>query len=229
MGDVMGKINVLVIPGWMENSKVFLRVKELLSDYCNFILIDLPGFKNEIIDESFTPKDYAKYINFYASENKIDFDAILSHSYGSKVAIEYYLNFKKTPLIFVAPAIVKPNRKVSVKLRVFSFKLLKKLKLINKKKHYGSKDYKNTPPCMKETFKIAISTYYDNYLHHIKDKTLLIYGKKDKVTPIKEGEKILKLIKGSKIEIINGGHFCFLDNTIDFCKIIYKFVRDNLC
>lgn len=225
----MSKTNILVIPGWMESVKVFSKVKELLSDYCNFIFIDLPGFNGEKINQTFTPKEYAKYIYAYVMQKNINFDVILSHSYGAKVAIEYYLNFKKTPLIFVAPAIVRPNKKVSVKLRVFSYKLLKKLKLLRKGKEYGSRDYINTPPCMKETFKIAISTYYDNYLSHIKDKTLLIYGKDDRVTPKKEGERILKIIDDSEMKIINGGHFCFLDSNIEFCKVIYKFLRDNLC
>ena len=50
-------------------------------------------------------------------------------------------------------------------------------------------------------------------LSGIKSETLLIWGRLDTATPIADGRKMERLIKGSGlVEIAGGGHFSYLDN-----------------
>ena len=47
----------------------------------------------------------------------------------------------------------------------------------------------------------------------IKSETLLIWGERDTATPIADGRKMEKLIKGAGlVEIKGAGHFSYLDN-----------------
>ena len=220
----MQKSKVLCIPGWNEGCNVFENIKNYLKDYLEFVYIELPGFNSNLPpNKPFSPLDYAKYIK----DKNINFDYILAHSYGGKVAIEYYLNFEKKKLILLGPSIIKPHKSIWIKFKILIYKLRKKYNLLNNNKTYGSVDYQNAKGVMKETFRIAINTYYDNKLNEIKDNVLLIYGKYDKKTPPREGRKANKLLTTSKFEIINCDHFMMISNADSVSKLIYKFVRNN--
>lgn len=224
-GEIMNKLKILCIPGWNEGCSVFDKIKEDLKDFFDFIYIELPGFNNNKTPPyAFYPIDYAKYI-FEKTNN--EFDLILAHSYGGKVAVEYYLNICKLPLILLAPSIIKPKKTIIVRLKIFTYKIRKKLGLL-KNKEYGSKDFINSSGIMRKVFMNAINTYYDNDLHQLSSKTLLIYGDKDKQTPFKEGKKIYKINKNIKLVKIDGDHFALINKEFQISKLIYKFVREDL-
>ena len=220
----MKKSKVLCIPGWDEGCRVFDKIKDYLKDYIDSIYVELPGFNNNgLPNKAYTPFDYASYVN----NLNLEFDYILAHSYGGKVALEYYFNFQKVKLIFLGPSIITPHKSLFTKLKIIKYKVLKRLNLLNKYKEYGSVDYQNAKGVMKETFRIAIKTYYDSELEKIEDDTLLIYGKNDKKTPISEGKRITKRIRNSKLEIIDGDHFMMLNNASMVSKLIYRFTRED--
>ena len=80
-------------------------------------------------------------------------------------------------------------------------------------------------PKLKETFKNIINEDQSPYLSNIKIPTLVIWGEKDTVTPLQEGELIAKSIPNAKLSIIkNAGHFRFLENTEEFTKLIKDFI-----
>lgn len=219
------KKRILCIPGWDENCTIFNKIRAILDDYYEFIYVELPGFSmNKLPETPYYPIDYAKYIK---DQIKDEFDVILAHSYGGKVALEYYLNYKKTKLILLAPSIIKPRRSLGVILRIIKYKILKKLNILNKNKVYGSEDYKNTSGIKRIIFLNAISTYYDKLLPLIDDKVLLVYGNKDDKTPLIQAKRIKKKIKQAKLKIIKGDHFVLVNNSDEVCKEIYKFMREE--
>jgi len=222
----MLKLKVLCIPGWNESCCIFNKIEKELSDYFEFIYVELPGFSsNPLPPKAFYPKDYAIYINNLINE---DIDLILAHSYGGKVAMEYYKMFKKVKMILLAPSIIKPKKNILTKIRIIKYKILKKLNLLKKNKEYGSEDYKNAKGIMKQVFINAINTYYDDEFSKIEDEVLLIYGKKDKQTPLKEGKRIKKKIKHASLLSIDGDHFALINNPRVIIKNIYKFGRKIL-
>ena len=59
----MQKIKILCIPGWEEGCSAFKRINENLSDYFDFIYVELPGFNNNAPPTfAYYPIDYANYI-----------------------------------------------------------------------------------------------------------------------------------------------------------------------
>lgn len=221
----MQKIKILCIPGWNEGCSVFNRIKENLSDYFDFIYVELPGFnKNAPPTFAYYPIDYANYIK-NKTNNK--FDLILAHSYGGKVAVEYCKNILNVPLILLAPSIIKPHKSIKVKLKILIYKIKKKIGLL-KNKAYGSVDYINATGIMKKVFMNAINTYYDKDLSSLDNKILLIYGSKDFQTPYKEGKRIKRINNRINLIKVKGDHFVLMNNSFEISKHIYKFVREEI-
>ena len=54
--------------------------------------------------------------------------------------------------------------------------------------------------------------YLDNFLDKIENQTLIIFGEKDRETPLYMAKSLNAGIKNSSLKIIkNAGHFCFID------------------
>ena len=65
-------------------------------------------------------------------------------------------------------------------------------------------------PYLKQTFINVINENLAAELPKIKISTLIVWGEKDSVTPLKEGKFIAKSIPGAKFKVIkNAGHFVF--------------------
>ncbi len=88
-------------------------------------------------------------------------------------------------------------------------------------------DYINAEkfPFLKETFKNIISEDLTPYLEKIKVPTLIIWGDKDKMTPISDAYLMNKKIPNSKLEILkNIGHAPHLECPEVLAKKIHKFI-----
>ena len=63
-----------------------------------------------------------------------------------------------------------------------------------------------------------------NILPTIKVPTLLIWGEKDKRSPISVGHQMHAAIPGSKLQVIKGaGHVCNLEAPAEFNKLVKDF------
>ena len=80
---------------------------------------------------------------------------------------------------------------------------------------------------MKKNFIEIISHDYQETLSKIQAKTLIIWGDKDLDTPLSDAYIIKKLIPDSKLIIIPGTHFAYLEEPKEFCKIVTKFIKEK--
>ena len=61
----------------------------------------------------------------------------------------------------------------------------------------------------------------------LKQKLLIISGKKDKMTPAKKAYELSKNIINSKINILdNCGHMMMIEKPYDTTQLMYKFIKD---
>lgn len=107
---------------------------------------------------------------------------------------------------------------------IFQLKFLQNVrkKILQK---VGSEDYLERPELL-ETFKLIIGEDLTDNMRQIDLLTLLIFGENDAMTPPKFGEKMQKLIKNSKLQILkNTGHFAFLDEPKIVSQLIWKFLK----
>ena len=100
-------------------------------------------------------------------------------------------------------------------------------RFINKDKLKGfySKDYNVLPKVMKESFLKIVNEHLDDRLKLIENKTLIIFGKEDKETPIYMAKKFHKNLKDSELYLVEGaGHFCFIDKENEFNFVVKEFL-----
>lgn len=82
-------------------------------------------------------------------------------------------------------------------------------------------DYPQTEGFLRETFLNVIKEDLSPYLSSIKIPTVLIWGDKDKATPLRDGKFMNGQIKNSKLEIIPGAnHFLNNNHPEELSKII---------
>lgn len=79
---------------------------------------------------------------------------------------------------------------------------------------------------MKKTFSNIVNEDLTPLLKQMETETLLIWGEKDKDTPLKDGITMNKLIKNSGlITIKNGTHFIYLNMPHYINTIILEFIK----
>ncbi len=224
--------NLIFLHGWGLSSEILKPFYHYLKNDFAVYFLDLPGFGDSPIEKIMTLKDYADFVHKFISDNNIENPIIVGHSFGGAVATKLAILHPKSvsKLILVgASAIRQPRHRMilikkmadflkpifPLKLRKFILKLLK----------LDKTDYVQIEiPELKETFKNVISEDLKPHLSEIKLPTLVIWGEKDAVTPLGEGEIIAENIPNAKLAIIkNTGHFAFLEKPDEFIKLIKEF------
>ena len=214
------QIDIVFLHGWGSNKEIMQQsfsANSYLKNY-RLIFVDLPGFGQSSNDFVLDSKRLCKNTRKFFLENNIKKDIIVGHSFGGKIAC--LLNPSKMVLLSSAGIIVKKSFYVIV--RIYLFKVLKFLGLSFTYKFFASKDVKSMSKNMYGTFKKVVNEDFKEIFSNYRNETMIFWGKKDKQTPLKSGLKISSLILNSKINILEGNHFFFIDkyNSNIICRAI---------
>ena len=216
---------VLLLHGWGANKESLSPIFNTVKKSFRAVAPDMPGCgKTGEPEKPWCAADYAEFIRAFIEKTKIRPFAAIGHSNGGRVLIKMSEGaFCPEKLILVDSAGLKPHRGASYYIKVYTYKLGKKilsLPGINKTglyekllKNAGSDDYRSSSPVMRATMSRLLAEDLSHLLPGIKSETLLIWGERDTATPIADGRKMEKLIKGAGlVEIKGAGHFSYLDN-----------------
>ena len=178
-------------------------------------------------DKPLTVCDYAQGVIKLLDNLNIDKVDVVGHSFGGRVAI--YLSAvypdRVNKLVLCDSAGLKPRRNLRYYFKVFIYKLRKFLGLNIEK--YGSSDYKALSGVMKKTFVNVVNFDQKTQLSCIFCPTLIIWGGKDKTTPLYMAHKLNKKIKNSELFVIEkGGHFAYADNLDLFSVKLKAFLGE---
>lgn len=214
---------LIILHGWGISSDYFLELQKYLSENFTVYNIDFPGFGlSSLPVKPYSVSDYAEVLQQFISKVIPKDYYLLAHSFGGRIAIKLASENPKSlnGLILTGSAGLKP--KLQIKRICFLIiaqigKFLIKLPLISKFSHkfrillYKAirvSDYvKLDTDVMKETFKLVIAEDLAPYLDKIKVKTLLLWGKDDKLTPLRDGQYMNKKIKNSQLVVFDSvGH-----------------------
>ena len=80
---------------------------------------------------------------------------------------------------------------------------------------------------MKETFKNVVGEDLSNVWPKIKIRTLIIWGKKDDITPIADAYQMNKDIINSQLKVFDCGHGVYYEKPKEFIKAILEFLNKN--
>lgn len=189
---------------------------------------DLKGFgENKGMDYPYALDDYISEVEEFKYKNSILKPHIIAHSFGGRIAIKATaINGEFCDkLVLTGAAGLKPKNTPKKIINKTLFNILKKFVKKEKLTRFYSKDYLALDGVMKESFKKIISEYLDGYLDRIKNKTLIIFGDKDKETPLYMARALNKGIADSRlITVKDAGHFCFIDKPNKFNLEVREFL-----
>jgi pimeloyl-ACP methyl ester carboxylesterase len=78
---------------------------------------------------------------------------------------------------------------------------------------------------MRQTFTQVVNRHFDEELGAISREMLLLWGEKDTATPLEQGRRLEKAMKGSAlIELKGAGHYAFLDKPHEFLAIVRSYL-----
>jgi pimeloyl-ACP methyl ester carboxylesterase len=188
----------------------------------------MPGFGKTKINFPYNLDKYADWLKNFITKNRIINPIILGHSFGGSVCVKFLSKYpnKKTKLILVDAAIVKDKRSFIKKTFYFFFYIVKPIMELSGLIKFNKLNYQNiNSPVMKKTFQNAVFCDLIKETSILNNKTLIIWGKRDAITPLTFGKKINKKMKNSTLKIIpNSGHYPFLDEPSLFVSHLDNFI-----
>ena len=226
--NVNSKNTTLFLHGWGCNKNYMLPISKLKNS--NSLIIDLPGFeKDKYLNKPYFIDDYIEDIIIFLNNFEYKVTHIVAHSFGGKLAVRLAKLLKVKGLILIAPSIYHKIRGPRYYIKVLTYKIIKRIKIFNKiSNRMGSQDYKSLNPIMKKTMSNIVNESVKEDIKKINVPTILLFGNKDKITPIYLAKKIKKNIKDCELIILNGNHFAYLYNKTKVIKIIESLV-DSTC
>lgn len=238
----MKKKTIVILHGWGGKPENWKKVAELLAQKNYQVEIPyVPGFdKNNPIDKPYTLVDYSSWLLQYLNQKKIKKTILVGHSNGGRITSDFTVKYpqKVEKLVLIGCAGIPPKNKIkttifkiAAKFGKIFFKFVDNKKIFNLGQRIlyqlaGESDYLNASPIMKKTMINMLASDLTQKFPKIKCKTLIIWGKNDRYTPLWMGKKIHQLIKNSKLEIIeNGRHGLHFTHPKELVQLIINFLK----
>jgi pimeloyl-ACP methyl ester carboxylesterase len=228
---------VLLLHGWGQNSSMMSYMAQFLSGHFKVYNIDFPGF-----GQSDEPKDawgigeYTGFLKKFTDHFKISDPIIIGHSFGCRVALMYAYRYPVHKMVLTGAAGIRPKRGFDYYMRVYTYKLGKKLLSINGLERYkekfmknaGSEDYKNTSGVMRQTFVKVVNEDLEPLLKDIKTPTLLVWGEKDEAVPLETGRQMEKELTNGVLVVFEGDdHFAYYHQADRFNRVLDAYLKED--
>lgn len=221
---------VLLLHGYLSNKESFYYQTRFLSENgFRVVAPDMPAFgASSPIKTAWSVSDYACWLKDFIAAEDLHGCFVIAHSFGARVIFKLLAEeagIADRLIITGGAGLVKP-RSAAYMRQVKRYRRIKKLFPKYAERHFGSEEYRTLPPLMKESYKLIVNEDLRGCARKVRVPTLLIYGRSDAVTPPdEEGEIFHSLIEGSRLEIIDGGHFCFSENSGRFNSLMLDFLN----
>lgn len=235
--------SVLLMHGWLCNNTTVASIENFLNRRLHVYNLDLPGHgKTDEPDTVWGVEENAAQVEDFIATLGISAPILIGHSHGGRLAIKIasrHPEIKK--MILVDAAGIKPRRKLKYYLKVYSFKLLKKIllfiygknrgeaKIAEMRNKAGSADYNNSSQIMKGVMSRCVNEDLKSIMPDIKASTLLVWGDNDTATPLSDAKMMEKLIPDAGVvSFENCGHYSFLDNPAGFRAVVGEFLKNEM-
>jgi len=239
---------ILILHGWGGSSDSWISVQKFLAEQRFKVIVpDFPGFgKSKTPKKPWKVDDYVEWLKNFIIEIKkynggfAEPFFLFGHSFGGRIAIKFAVKYpeKIKSLILCASAGIKPEQTLKQKIffilgrlgdYLFSQKPLIRFKDGARNIFYQiirQRDYLKANGTMKETIKKILEEDLLDFLPKIKTKTLVLWGKLDKMVSLKYAYIMEEKIPNSQLIILPGiGHSPQLDVPEKLAKTIVQFLR----
>ena len=203
-------MKIFIIHGWTYNLDKWTDFATLLKR-AGFepVMLKVPG----LTEPSKKVWDIKSYVAWLDDKLKNEIKpTIIAQSNGGRIALSYVqANPGKIKQLFLIDSAGVTDKRLTRKIKLKTLyvlsklgKPLSKIGLIRKVfyKIIGAQDYNQAPPNMRLTMQNMLKDSQKIELGSINLPVTLIWGSNDRNTPLKDGQKMHRLIKDSKLFII---------------------------
>ena len=225
---------VILLHGWGQNTEMMAFIGEHLKSHFVVYNIDFPGFgKSDNPPEPWDSEDYTSFLHEFCLKKKIDKPIFIAHSFGCRVALRYAHHYGAEKMVLTGAAGIKDKHGLDWYIKVYSYKLAKKilsLKPFEKykdilSKNAGSEDYRNSSGVMRQTFVKVVNEDVTDLLKDIDCETLLVFGEFDEATPVEKGKLMEKLMPNAALVIFeNDDHYAYIHQAQRFNRVLDAFL-----
>lgn len=230
--------NIILLHGWTQTKEKLLPLKEALEKKgFNVFLPTLPGFRKEKLKKPWQLDDYVAWLNKFLIKNKIKKTILIGHSFGGQIAVKFTLLHltKVSHLILISAAVIRKPLSLSRRILIFisrkfrllfkTFPLYKELRFLSYKL-VGEKDYYRAYPALQKTMSQILSENLEDKLVNLKLPVLILWGDKDKTTPLENAFLIKKKLSKAKLVIFkNATHALPYNKSRKVAREIIKFLH----
>lgn len=218
--------DVVLLHGWGQNIEMMEPLGKNIQNK-RITILDLPGFGgSQIPDFAYNIYDYTELLREFLDKLNINNPILIGHSFGGRIAICYASLYEvKKMVLFGSPFLTHQGNKLKLKI----LKSLKKIKFLDKianymKKYIGSEDYRKANGTMREILVNTVNTDLTECAKKVNASTLLIWGDKDEAVSVMEAKKLESLMKDAALIVLNGTHYCYLENLNHVISILDNFL-----
>jgi len=214
--------------GYLSSSKSFYYQTSFFSKDFKVFAPDLVGFgENLEMNKPYSLDDYVDWVMEYIRANGIVNPCVVAHSFGARIALKAIYRhgdiFDK--LVLTGAAGLKPKPTLKKTIKKATFRVLKIILPKEKLSRFYSKDYLSLSLVMRESFVKIVNEHLDYTLEKVNAPTLIVFGDKDRETPLYMAKRLNKGIKNSTLKVYKGaGHFCFIDKKHTFNTEVREFL-----
>jgi pimeloyl-ACP methyl ester carboxylesterase len=219
---------------------------ELLTEHYTVYAPDLPGFGNsQSIDDRFSVPEYVDFLERFTGELGLDQFYLMGHSVGGGIAIQYALDYPKKINSLVLISSLFLGQEIAFWARYLSSpSILRHLGVTGLVMFDAlswfirqfSFSFSLKPPYTRVQIGIGKSimslkgqtTVLLDELARLVMPTLLVWGAKDGVVPVKHAYAAARVIPDCRVHIFeNGGHHIHNQNSQEFSRLLVSFLRKS--
>ena len=233
---------VLLVHGWGGNIDLLQPLALRLSRLgYRCYLLDLPGFGES--DEPATVFNVDKFAEFclaYLDHHNLTDVHYFGHSLGGRIGLVLAADHAERlrTMVLSNSAGLKVAAPLTARVRLNLYKSLRHIleylgakstvnhlrRIYNRR--YGSSDYQNASPLMRQTLINIVNQDLLDYARRVAVPTILIWGDADQDTPLWMGEKLAASIPDAALIVHAGaGHYAYLDfpdKTASIMDALYR-------
>ncbi len=238
LGPTAPKTNLIFLHGWRSDSLIWRNViaRLELPDTSIFAL-DLPGFGGSPLPkEPYDVTAYARIVEEFIRKLALEHIILIGHSFGGRIGIKLtaHSSFIKK-LILIDSGGVREGRRIkrvveriaNIVKPLFTLPLLRILKP-RLYEMIGAGDYAATPK-LRETFVRVVREDLRGDMMKINVPTAILWGEKDKETPLSAAYEIKRCIKNAELTVLLGaGHFPFVDEPEQFTETLTRAIYESI-
>ena len=215
-----------MLHGYLSSKEAFSAQIAYYSRFFRVTAIDFLGFgQSGMLERAFSVGDYAEWLKAVMIALGVLKPHVIAHSFGCRVAVKVACNAPETfdKIVLTGPAGIILKRGLSYRLKVGTYRFVKRFAPKFAERKFGSKEYRALSPIMKESYKKIVNEDLRECAKRVQTPVLILEGEEDKTTPLREAKAYAEAFPHCDLRTISGGHFAFAEYPALFNLMVEEF------